>query len=109
MKVRMLRNPKASIGCSLKEGQAGDVDDSLGSELVKIGVAISLDEPQAIKAVPPKPAIAEPAKEESPIARQPSASFSDDDLFGDAKADESKPEAKEHAGKKPPKPGKLDK
>lgn len=39
MQVLMLRNPSSSLGCELKEGDIGEVSDSLGAELVKIGIA----------------------------------------------------------------------
>lgn len=61
MKVTMLRNPAAKLGCKLTEGQTGEVPTDIGRELVKAGLAVCLDQaPVAIKAVPPAPAIAEP-------------------------------------------------
>jgi len=56
----MLINVAANYGCPLSEGQEGEVGDKLGSTLVANNWAVCLDEP--IKAVPPKPAIAEAAK-----------------------------------------------
>lgn len=61
MKVRMIRNPAAALGCQLTEGQTGEVDASLGSILVAAGLAECLDAPPEIKAVPPRPVIAEAA------------------------------------------------
>ena len=65
MKVKILRNPAASVGCPLVEGQTGDVPSNLGRQLVANGLAVCLDpKPEPIKAIPDKPAIAEAAKPE---------------------------------------------
>ena len=64
MKITLLRNPAASYGCSLLEGETGDVSTSLGEQLVAIGVAVALvsDEPKylpkKVKGVPKNPEIA---------------------------------------------------
>ena len=59
----MLRNPAASIGCRVAEGETGEVPDSLGQQLVSQGLAICLDQPTepapVVRAVPESPAIAE--------------------------------------------------
>jgi hypothetical protein len=57
VRVHMLRNPAASYGCGLKEGQTGDVEPSIGRVLVALGIAEELPEP--IRAVPDRPAIAQ--------------------------------------------------
>jgi hypothetical protein len=69
MKVRLLRNPAACIGCRLRENESGDVDDVIGKTLLSLGLAVRLDEPapvaaaqEAIQAVPEPPTIAEPAE-----------------------------------------------
>lgn len=59
MKVRLLRNPAKRYGCSLGEGETGQVDHAIGSALVKAGIAECLDPPAEIKAVPEQPAIAQ--------------------------------------------------
>lgn len=57
----MLRNPRAEIGCSLKEGETGDVSDELGTQLVNAGLAVDVSppeqRPQKIKAVPQEAAL----------------------------------------------------
>lgn len=61
MKIRMLRNASASYGCTLHEGETGDVDPVLGRSLVDAKIAESLDPApptQPILAVPEPPAIA---------------------------------------------------
>ncbi len=58
MKVSMLRNPADSFGCKLTEGEAGEVPDAIGSKLIASGVAVRIDEPEGIKAVPESPSIA---------------------------------------------------
>lgn len=58
MKIRVLRN----LGRGLPdycEGETRDVDDNEGGSLVKRGLAICLDAPPVVKAVAPKPEIAE--------------------------------------------------
>ena len=65
MKVRMIRNPAASVGCPLVEGQTGTIPDNLGRRLVSQGLAVCLDPaPEPIRAIPEKTAIAEVAKPE---------------------------------------------
>lgn len=39
MQVLMLRNPRHDLGCKLQEGDIGEVSESLGAELVKLGIA----------------------------------------------------------------------
>ena len=67
MKVRMLRNPAASVGCRVAEGETGEVPDNLGRQLVSQGLAECLDSPpepkpepvQVVRAIPEPPTIAE--------------------------------------------------
>lgn len=68
MKVLMLRNPAANVGCRLEEGETGDVPDNMGRVLVSAGLAKCLDPPpetiatipaKSIEAVPPDPIINE--------------------------------------------------
>lgn len=40
MKVTMLRNPAKALGCSLLEGQTGEVDDKLAEQLIGAGIAV---------------------------------------------------------------------
>jgi len=66
VKVRMLRNPAASIGCRVAEGETGEVPDNLGRQLVSQGLAVCIDPPPApvVRAIPNPPAIAEAAEPE---------------------------------------------
>ena len=69
MKVLMLRNPAASVGCPLSEGETGELAGNLGRSLVSKGLAVCLDKqpepnPEPIKAIPDQPAIAETAEPE---------------------------------------------
>lgn len=63
-KITMLRNPAAVYGCSLKEGETGDVEEPLARVLVERSIAVVVDMPKEIKAVPEPPSIAgvEPEK-----------------------------------------------
>ncbi len=65
MLVLMLRNPKASLGCELQEGQTGEVSDELGAELVKLRIAeeITLKE---IVGVAKAPEISKAKKQTAP-------------------------------------------
>lgn len=77
MKVLMLRNPAAVVGCQLREGETGEMPDNMGRVLVASGLALCLDPPKAtppkkefiqaipeppIEAVPPSPAIVTPSR-----------------------------------------------
>lgn len=61
MKIQLLRNPAKSLGCKLREGETGEVEDSLGKILVKSNLAVSLEPSPdtSMKAVPAAPAISE--------------------------------------------------
>jgi len=63
VKVKMLRNPAASVGCRVVEGETGEVPDNLGRLLVSQGLAECLDPPPesapVVRAIPNPPAIAE--------------------------------------------------
>lgn len=39
MKIKMLRNPAARLGCELSEGETGDVDDDLAEKLIEMNIA----------------------------------------------------------------------
>ena len=52
-KVLMLRNAASSFGCSLSEGETGDIDSDLADSLIAHGIAV----PASIKAVPEAPQI----------------------------------------------------
>jgi len=39
MQVLMLRNPRADLGCKLKEGEIGEVSDLLAKELIGLRIA----------------------------------------------------------------------
>lgn len=57
----MLRNPSSAFGCKLHEGETGEIEQSLAETLVKMSVAVILEQPKKIQAVPDPPAIiAEP-------------------------------------------------
>jgi hypothetical protein len=66
VKVLMLRNPAAVVGCKLREGDTGEVPDSMGRALVSSGIAQCLDTPKAkppkeppkkVEAIPPEPEV----------------------------------------------------
>lgn len=59
MKITMLRNPARHLGCDLKEGETGEVEDKLAESLIRIGLAVAVATPskKKIEAVPEKPAI----------------------------------------------------
>lgn len=59
MKVKLLRNPSDRFGCKLKEGETGEVPKDVADSLVKLGIAVEIESPSVVKAVPEKPAIAE--------------------------------------------------
>jgi hypothetical protein len=67
MRILMLRNPAESLGCKLTEGGTGEVSTELGEQLVRLGIAVALEENQkptkakepTVKGVPPKASIAE--------------------------------------------------
>lgn len=52
MKITMLRNAAAHIGCKLQEGQTGEVDADLGQRLVAMGIAVEGKEIQAVAKTP---------------------------------------------------------
>lgn len=62
--ITMLRNPSSTLGCSLKEGERGVVEDSLAGVLVGLNIAVVVSHPETIKAIPDPPSIAgvEPEK-----------------------------------------------
>jgi hypothetical protein len=66
MQIKLLRNPSVSFGCTLQEGESGEVDASLGQSLVSLGIALELPpkvKPEAkVKGVAKAPAIAKAAK-----------------------------------------------
>lgn len=99
MKIQLLRNPAKSLGCNLREGETGEVEDSLGKILVKSNLAVSLDPPPApaVKAIPATPAISE--AKESDIAGHDFA-----DEFSETKAKstvKSSVKSAEKSGDKP--------
>lgn len=53
----MLRNAASSYGCSLQEGETGTVDDVLAAVLIEHDIAVAVDVPKVIKAVPEVPSI----------------------------------------------------
>lgn len=78
--VTMLRNPAKSLGCSLMEGQTGPVDQGLANELVRLKIAIVIEQPKPteqlkpklIQAVPEAPSIVAAAVEvPEPVTEQP--------------------------------------
>lgn len=70
MRVLMLRNAKAELGCNLLEGEAGEVPDQLGVDLVNMRIAVELPKEQPIE-VPSE----EPAKKEiQGVAKTPKIS-----------------------------------
>jgi len=76
----MLRNPAASVGCRVAEGETGEVPDNLGRQLVSQGLAICLNLPPQpkpevkpepvplVRAIPEPPAIAEAMEPEIRLA-----------------------------------------
>lgn len=42
MLIKLLRNPASQFGCNLTEGQTGNVGESLGQQLVGLGVAVEI-------------------------------------------------------------------
>jgi len=65
-KITMLRNPSSDYGCSLKEGESGFVDDQLARLLEARNIAVVIELPKAIKAVPEPPAISGGEPEQAP-------------------------------------------
>ena len=62
MRVQLLRNPAAELGCRIQEGEIGEVDAPIGRRLVSLGIAVELEEPKpapVLRAIPDEPAIAE--------------------------------------------------
>lgn len=65
MKVKMLRSPAKDLGCSLMEGETGEVQQSVGERLVAFGIAECLDDPKPkakakkVEAIPGNPTISE--------------------------------------------------
>jgi len=66
MRIKLLRNLASSYGCSLKEGEVGDVPAALAEALIAQKLAIAVAEPVAIKGVP--------EQQSGPIARPAQAS-----------------------------------
>ena len=56
-KITMLRNPSSDYGCDLKEGETGFVDDQLAKIFSDRSIAVVIEVPKVIKAVPDQPAI----------------------------------------------------
>ena len=64
MKVKLLRNPAAELGCRIQEGESGEIDDPIGHRLISLGIAIEIEQPKpvpVVRAIPEPPAIAEAA------------------------------------------------
>lgn len=59
MKVKLLRNPSACLGCELNEGETGNVNEKLGAQLIGLGLAVGIETKPEVKAVAEKPAIAD--------------------------------------------------
>lgn len=57
--VKMLRNPSSSFGCTLSEGETGEISSDLADLLVAEGLAV-VSVPDEIEAVPHSPSIAAP-------------------------------------------------
>jgi hypothetical protein len=57
MKITMLRNPAASFGCKLGEGQTGDIDKELAERLIELNIAVPFVKEEKIKGVPEEPQI----------------------------------------------------
>lgn len=66
-KVTMLRNPSSAYGCDLKEGETGFIDDALASDFVSKSIAIIVEPPKVIQAVPAAPVIAGSDTETPPV------------------------------------------
>jgi len=94
VKVRMLRNPAASVGCRVAEGETGEVPDNLGRQLVSQGLAVCLDPP-----LKPKPELKpEPKPEPVPVVR----AIPEPPAIAEAKGTEIKPaNERKHRPKKP--------
>ena len=56
-KITMLRNPASSLGCGLKEGETGDVAPALAETLVRMSIAVVVELPKVIHAIPNEPSI----------------------------------------------------
>lgn len=54
MKIMLLRNAAKEYGCELREGEIGEVAQSLATKLVSLGIAVDLDQIDAL--VETKPA-----------------------------------------------------
>ena len=63
-KVTMLRNPASSAKCNLSEGETGVVPSSQAEWLVAMGLAVLVDAPKEIKAIPEEPSIVAVAVEQ---------------------------------------------
>jgi len=44
MKIKLLRNPAASFGCEIKEGESGEVETNLAETLIKRGLAVPVSD-----------------------------------------------------------------
>ncbi len=65
MLIKLLRNPAARLGCELHEGETGNVSESLGQQLVALGLAEEATEAVAVvRGVDAAPAIAAPKSAE---------------------------------------------
>ena len=62
-KITLLRNPASSLGCDLKEGETGEVSPSLAETLVRMNIAVVVDLPKVIHAIPDEPSIVADAVE----------------------------------------------
>jgi hypothetical protein len=61
VKVLLLRNPAAELGCRIREGESGEVDEPIGRRLISLGIAIEIEQPKpvpVVRAIPEEPAIA---------------------------------------------------
>lgn len=66
-KITMLRNPSSDYGCDLKEGETGTVEDPLAKMLIDRNIAVAVDLPKVIEAVPELPEIIGVEPAQSPV------------------------------------------
>jgi hypothetical protein len=57
MKIQMLRNPAASLGCDLKEGETGSVETPVGEKLIAMGIAVEVVPAGKTRGVSEKPTV----------------------------------------------------
>jgi hypothetical protein len=65
MQVVMLRNPRSDLGCNLKEGDVGEVADSLGAELINLRIAQEVERKEIFGVAKP-PKISKAEKQSKP-------------------------------------------